>query len=82
MGELEPAMSRNPVEIIAGLIVHAELQKIYIEHQDIYPLQSQKAARILPVIEESIEWRLADLSIPQQRVAYDIVNLNYKSKEE
>jgi hypothetical protein len=75
MGERQQDEITSPAEILARLIKEARQASLYIEQQDIHPIESQRAAHILPVIEEEIERRSAELDKDQVEAAYEMAKL-------
>ena len=73
---------KGPLEILADLLVTAQTERLYIEQQDIYPLESQRAATILPAIEEDIERRMAELSKTERAIVEDMARLQSKLASE
>lgn len=66
---------RNPLVILADLLVTAQIEQLYIEQQDIYPMESQRAARILPALEEDIERRKSELTATELEVVEELAQL-------
>ncbi len=78
MLEKSEAVPKNPIETVARLINEAARERLYIDQQDIYPLESQRAARILPAIEEDVERRLEALLPHERETAYRMAELMEK----